>query len=94
MPTVQFTYMARGLSINRQMPAPKRVTEIYKGWYKSARAVIPEIPLIPELIGSYMSEFQLVADPDIGPKWIRFDMMSSITGETCQLVIDRKGPSF
>jgi hypothetical protein len=75
------------------MPAPKKVQEVFKGWYKQCMQRLSDIPTIPEIAGHFQTEWALQAQPSIDVKWIRFDLVR-FDGVTAQLVINRKGPVF
>lgn len=94
MPTVNFVCQIRGINRSINMPAPRKVQDLYKGWYKAAKERIPNIPEIPELVGHLATEWHLQSQPTVTPKWITYDLINTATAEKAQLVIDRKGPPF
>lgn len=107
MPIVQFTSVSAGRTrlpstspspsapVRKYFPIPRKVGEIYKGWYKAARVALPEIPPIMELgIGVepdlYGRLWRLASEPVVTIDWIRFDLENDI-GEKGTVLIQRRG---
>ena len=92
MPLVRFDYPGRKLSVQRNMPTPKKIQDLWKGWYKEARKAIPVVPTIPQLGGNLPDNLGLLwrtsADPQVSVDFIRYDLENNL-GERAYLVIAR-----
>lgn len=97
MPTVQFVNIARGISVTKDIPTPKRISELSK-WLKECQKAIPIIPrnIAESELSADRSMGQdgwFVAHTDVDLKWIRFDLESKF-GEKSQIVINRTTGAF
>lgn len=92
MPTIQWTIPSEKVTVTKNMPAPTKVTELWKGWYKSAQKYIPQIPHVPESKGSTGTLWSVLTH-SVDRRWIRFDLVD-VQGTRGYLVIDRSGPSM
>lgn len=89
MPRVQFVNQAKGISVTRDMPTPKRMSEI-RYWLKEAQKWLPSIPKkiaeSPNMI-AHIDDWW-VSSSSVDVKWIKFELENRI-GERAQIVIDR-----
>ncbi len=54
MPIVQYVHPTTQTTVTRTIPVPKKVQELYKGWYREARKWCPQIPPLNEPnVGQY-----------------------------------------
>lgn len=66
MPEVQYCSPREKINIVKTMPVPKKVTDLYGGWYKEARRAIPSIPdrtavtIVDEVASLDFVKFELV----------------------------------
>lgn len=93
MPTVQYVNMHRKVSETRNMPTPKRITEL-RYWLKGAQAAIPNIPRqIAESEASanngIFGDGWFVSNTDVDIKWIKFNLENRL-GEKAHIVINRQ----
>lgn len=81
MATVQFRNDPKGISINKRLPIPKKVSRL-EAWFKQSRKIIPEIP-------NPVDTDWRIASEEATLQYVKFTMVNSI-GERCYVVIDRK----
>lgn len=91
MPQAQFSYPTahpKPILITKTFPTPKLVGDLWRGWYKSARRAIAEIPVLGEPLNS--GRIWRSQDlPTVSENYIRFNLENDI-GERAYLVIARK----
>lgn len=92
MPTLQFSDPVNKISVTKNFPAPTKVGELWKGWYKTCRKLVPQIPETPEILGHYNTIWLADPPPEVDVRWIKFTLRNRNTDERVYLVIDRKGP--
>jgi len=92
MPTVQYMNAHRKHQVTRNIPTPKRITEL-RYWLKEVQKAIPEVPKqIAESEG--MASHQIgsdgwfVCNVDADLKWIKFNLENRV-GEKAHIVIRR-----
>ena len=93
MPTVQYVNKFRKETITKNIPTPKRITEL-RFWLKECQKWIPQIPRpiaeseqsADNTIGS---DGWFVATFDVSVRWIKFSLENRI-GEKAHIVIDRQ----
>ena len=97
MPTVQYVNEYRQVRVTRDMPTPKRITEL-RHWLKGAQSAIPQIPRqIAESEG--MANNQIGSDgwfvfiTDVDVKWIKFTLQNRLQ-EKAHIVINRQSSAF
>lgn len=93
MPTVQYVNEYRQVRETRQMPTPKRITEL-RYWLRGAQQAIPKIPRnIAEAEGmadnSIGSDGWFVYTSDVDVKWVKFTIQNRIH-ERAHIVINRQ----
>lgn len=93
MPRVQFQIPTEKVSITKDMPTPKRITEL-RYWLKGAQGVIPNIPRViaeseESADRSIGGDGWFVATTDVDVKWVKFSLENRI-GQKAYIVIDRK----
>jgi len=100
MPVAQYVYPAKDMRISRNMPVPKKVGELFRGWYAEAYKALKVLPLVSEVVrGDFPGTCQhgrlwkISEEPDISPQMIKFTLVNDI-GERSYLVIDRTKDSF
>lgn len=93
MPTLQFSIPAENVNISKNFPSPVKITDLYKGWYKTCQKLVPTIPDIPETVGWERARWT-AGEPEVDEKWIKFVMVHRYSGLRAHLVINRKGPSM
>lgn len=97
MPTVQYVNEYRQVRVTRDMPTPKRMTEL-RYWLKGAQNVLKEIPRqIAESEGmastSIMAEGWFVSQTDVDVKWVKFTIENRL-GERGHIIINRQTNAF
>lgn len=92
MPTMQFVNpnVHPNICVTKNFPAPKKVADVWKGWYKTCLTLSLQVPNI----FSGDTTWHCPVDPEIDVRWIKFTIVHKFTGEKVYLIIDRKGPSF
>lgn len=100
MPVAQYVYPAKDMRISRNMPVPKKVGELFRGWYAEAYKALKVLPIIAEVdknncpdICQFGRLWKISEEPDISLQMIKFTLTNDI-GEKSYLVIDRTKDSF
>lgn len=94
MPTMQLSIPTQNIHVTKNFPSPIRITDLYKGWYKTCAKLSSHVPGIPETVGYEIARWDLETAPEVDEKWIKFRMTHRHTAEKATLVINRKGPSM
>jgi hypothetical protein len=89
MPQAVWTIASQNIQVQKAFAVPKKVTYLYKGWYKDARKHIPDLPLVPELDNCYDPVWKLSGAPYVSTEYIGWEFVNNV-GEKAKLVIARK----
>jgi hypothetical protein len=90
---MQLSIPSKNLTITKNFPTPTRITDLWKGWYKTCQKLCNEIPGVPETVGYDIARWHSSA-PEVDEKWIKYTLVHIYTGERMHLVINRKGAAF
>jgi len=92
MPIVQYVHPTTQTTVTRTIPVPKKVQELYKGWYREARKWCPQIPPLNEPnVGQYGDGriYRVQSEPEVSLDWIKFVLENDL-GEKAHVVINRR----
>lgn len=93
MPQIDYSYPAKNIRITKGMVTPKKITELYKGWFREAKKVIPQIPDVPEYQGANIDSdglvWRLYEVPSVTPDFIHFRFENN-QGDKSTLTIARR----
>jgi hypothetical protein len=77
----------------KTFPTPKRITELWKGWYKAAKTAWPDLPHIQETGGAEPDVrgqlWKLYEEPMISPEYIGIRLVNQF-GQRITITIARK----
>lgn len=93
MPQVDVQYTAKNFRQVKAIPTPKKITELWRGWYKEARRAIPELPQLQETGGALPDKnghlWKVYETPAVSVNYIKFRLVNN-DGHHMHVVIARK----